>query len=181
MRYIRIIFVLYLQKKGEGELYDRLERSGQIHEKFLVGYCLTESLSYKNLFHRVARPSGHPKFRFYVSFDNSVELVRRAQSDKPKLFLTQLRQEASSILKMLGYKEEIEVLTAVGTPLDVLHGTDVVVIWGSSQVTIDITLKRGKEFKADILVDQRIPEDKKRRRDFINGLAKEVVKKLMGC
>lgn len=95
----------------------------------------------------------------YVPFQ---EAIRQVKEDQPSPF------ERSLIVKELRNKiaanctdktEAVKFFTAVGTPLDIYHGIDAFFEQGLRRVTLDISMREKRSFKADVLMKVDMDRD----------------------
>lgn len=148
---------------------DFAERSGKIHEAFLLGEVRREGSDVKD----------------YLPYKKALELAKRFQPLNPetgkpqdptnpwKAFPRELRLAIGEKLGIIEDDEAMDRLryyTAVGSPLDAFHGVDAMIeLEGkapkeeSRRVTFDVTLKSEPEAKegakADVVVRELHDED----------------------
>ncbi|MBI4433460.1 hypothetical protein HY632_01685 [Candidatus Uhrbacteria bacterium] len=141
--------------------------SGKMHEEDFAGRVDTNNPAYRTALAQAQRPD------HYVPFQAAVRLVKQFQPWDPtnpgKDLLRDLRLEIVDALKLEGTQcDRIKSYTAIGTPLDVLHGIDAFLEWEDPttrsirRVTLDLSrrMKSPEELKADLLIhDLPAPEE----------------------
>lgn len=166
---------------------------GREHERRLFGAIDTDNLDYRRALDKVTRP-GHDNKK-YVNYGDALNLARGFQPGDPTNpsadFLRELRL---AVLEKLDIEDEgqaelISAYTAVGTPLDILHGVDGFIIVSHEgydiPITFDATLRREKleergAQKADILIGD-VPEANENESKYlaqIDKVAGEIVRKI---
>lgn len=173
-------------------------RAGREHEQRLFGKVDVDNVGYRRALKKVAREGRGGKL--YVSYNDALDLARQSQPGDPTNpqadFLRELRLE---LIERLGIESDAQAelvngYTAVGTPLDVLHGVDAFVVVSHEgydiPVTLDATLRPEKlervaaasDFgpKADVLVGEvpDLGEDEDAYLQAIEEVAIEVMKKV---
>lgn len=157
---------------------DFVERSGKLHEAFLLGKVRHEDPEYQKALREMGADA-----RGYLPYKKALELAKRFQpldpeTKKPqdptapwKAFPKELRL---TIAEKLGLEDDKEMdrlryYTTVGSPFDVFHGVDCVIeLEGRTpkeenrDVTFDVTLRDAEEkegAKADVVVRELHDED----------------------
>jgi hypothetical protein len=165
------------------------------YEAGFFGKVDTEEMAYRKALEKVKKPSKEPeKLKYYVSYDNSLNLARnfqprdletgkRLNPANPKSeLLRELRVFLLNILQKYDCDDDsIKAYTAVGTPADFIHGVDAFIDIENQTVTLDITLRKGKEGKADIIIDDKIPDPQEDEDGFlkqVDKIAEKIYQKL---
>ena len=159
--------------------------SGRQHERDLFGGINTNSNAYQEEFQRIANERG------YMPRNAALELVKHHQpwqdaSNPDKDFLRELTIAVRDHLNLdAEQSNDVRAYTAVGTPLDVFHGTDafLTIREGGREfvITLDAT-RNAKKLeeggKADVIVgDMPTPEDEEDAYlAAIDSIAEEVVR-----
>ena len=103
----------------------------------------------------VSRAGKSKQEAMYMSYKDAVS---HAKKNQPSEFKPETQKFANGIyeaLKHQGLPEGVPVkfYTAVGTPLDIYHGTDALFEIAGQDITIDVTINPEKvEAKADVVV-----------------------------
>jgi len=137
------------------------EHSGKLSEHFLLGSLKTGK-------------------KTYMPFPEALKLAKDLQRDNPaepkKLFMRDLRNRIAELLE-LGADDgkRLKIYTAVGTPLDFYHHTDMFVeledeTGQASKITtgdasINAVKITNNETKADVLIDE-IPDPMENEREY---------------
>jgi len=136
---------LYIQARTGEELEEELLR-GSIKAN-------TEGSEFK----RKHKGGGKPLKRGYVDFEKSLMIAKSHQPwghnpRRPRApFLREMYDCIAPLLKK--GRHYLRVFIAVKTPLDFWHGVDFFFEYEGNIVTVDVTLKPGKDFyKAKILI-----------------------------
>ena len=135
--------------------------TGRTFEFQMLGQIDVDDKRYKEL---LARLSGSSQ-PGYLGRSQSIELAKECQPGDPenpnKSFLNDLLIEVQDQFEVAGIEATVRAYTAVGTPLDHLHGVDAfitVTVDGREFVcTLDITLNPDKQasgHKADLIVGE---------------------------
>ncbi len=174
----------------KGEFSGGFERSGKIHETFLLGEVRKDDPEYKKVMQELGADG-----RGYLPFTQALELTKRFQpliktenrwTHQPQLeeqdpanpekgFPRDLREAIIIALKLETTEDmdRVKYYTAVGSPLDHFHGIDAfVVLEGknpgdpSRMATFDVTLKTEvsakRDAKANIIIRElEDPKSKK--------------------
>jgi hypothetical protein len=137
-------------------------KAGREFEADLLGTAEINDPKYADEVRKIVKEIGKP----YIPYRQALELVKNFQSGDPtnpkKDFLRELRLAVADKLG-LETDEDLEGLrayTAVGTPLDILHGVDGFISFGAPDkkegiVTFDVTLQEDKQTgggKADLII-----------------------------
>ena len=158
---------------------DFAERSGKIHEAFLLGEVRHGDLEYSRVLHELGLDT-----KGYLPYRKALEFAKRFQpldpethkpqdpTDPWKAFPKELRL---AIAEKLGLEDEkdmdrLHYYTTVGSPLDVFHGVDCVIELegrtpkeGNRDVTFDVTLQSEpgskEDVKANVIVRELHEED----------------------
>lgn len=118
------------------------------------------------------------QWKGYMSFKKSMELVRSHQScDPTDPSPRQANNLHARVAIALGLEDwsELRLYSALGSPLDILHGVDGFFEFRGHTVTIDLTINPNKDcHKADLIVR---PEMLERPLE----LAREISRRLVGA
>ena len=190
--------------KSEGPAWRKIERSGDINERFVFGQARVESPDYQEavrvLIERYRREGTK------VTFSEGIELIKRYQPFEPdrrvpqdpanptKQFPNNLRER---VIEKLGLSPRAAKLvrfwTAVGTIVDTEFKTDALIERaGASErepsryVRLDASLYQGetdeteedRRYRVIIPEVPDVHEEPKRYREFVDTIADEVVDKL---
>lgn len=97
----------------------------------------------------------------YAPYNDAMRQVMNAEPVQLSEPILKLKQIVHNKIKP--EYDYLMVRSAVGTPLDVFHGVDLVVALGNQKVTIDVTSNEAKEdyggAKADVVLYGAIDED----------------------
>jgi hypothetical protein len=145
--------------RGERYLSESARYSGRLHERDLFGEVTAKTGAADSEFKRAIEAVKDGRVQRYQKFDDAIKDVMRHSNQDPLQtkpgFLKDLRIEVAN---RLAAKRDEDVLawSAVGTPLDVLHGADAfLVIRGRRDkeiITLDASLRDKLEAKTDIVV-----------------------------
>lgn len=151
--------------------------------------------AYQEALHK--NPRANPETG-YLPYEAAVELVKKFQPGGPEAetnpqrdFMRELRL---AVLEKLDLEEadenitdNLKTFTAVGSPLDVFHGIDAFLTFQDKNkkkkavVTIDISLRKKSQFKADICEDDEIPSPEEDEGEYlkrIDTLAGQVAERI---
>lgn len=163
---------------------------GEQYEADLLG-VVPGNPEYLKALESKKQPSNNPGLEYFVDRNSAFELAEKFQpinretgepadpAEPQKPLLRDLKEEVGDQLSGLGVKDEdIKVYTAVGTPLDTLHGVDVFFKIKDLRITIDITKRESKEnSKADIMIYGELPDPAFNEDEYlerIGEIAKEI-------
>jgi hypothetical protein len=156
------------------------------YEAGFLGKVNTEEKAYQKALEKVkTKPRDGGVLKYYVGYEDSLDLARnfqpidsetkeRIDPANPKAeLLRELRVYLLDILEKYEPDEDrIKAYTAVGTPADFVHGIDAFIDIGSQTITLDITLRKGKEGKADIIIDDKLPDPHEDEDEFLHQIDK---------
>lgn len=172
---------------------DFAERSGKIHEAFLLGEVRREDPEYSRVLHELG-----PDTKGYLPYRKALELAKRFQpldaetgkpqdpTNPPKAFPRELRIAIAEKLGLLKDEDmdRLRYYTTVGSPLDAFHGVDAVIeLEGrvpreqSRVAPFDVTLRAEleKENAKAIVVRELHDEDSPEFLDDVARIAAQAV------
>lgn len=191
--------------KSEGPAWRKIERSGDINERFVFGQARVESPDYQEAVRVLI--DRHRRDGTKITFSEGVELIKRYQPFEPdrrvpqdpanptKQFPSNLRER---VIEKLGLSPRAAKLvrfwTAVGTIVDTEFKADALIERAgtsarepSRYVRLDASLYQGEtgetdEDRRDRVIIPEVPdvhEDPKRYREFVDTIAGEVAAKFL--
>ncbi|HCC21864.1 hypothetical protein A2480_02145 [Candidatus Uhrbacteria bacterium RIFOXYC2_FULL_47_19] len=143
------------EKRNYGE-------TGRTFEFLMLGEIDTKDPKYKRLLSKLSDGSSKPN---YLDRNRAISLVKESQPGDPenpsRPFFKDLLIEVQDGLENNNIQAKVKAFTAVGTPLDYLHGIDAfltVTLQGKEYIcTIDVTLNQDKQnfgHKADLIIGE---------------------------
>lgn len=121
-----------------------MKREGAMHSSGYTGHLFEEE---------IFGTCQAIKWSGYMRFKEALQLIKRHQPEQPTRTMSKLRTLVARELDVV--RGEVGLFTAVGSPLDVFHGTDAVAMFDGKVVTIDATLNPNKDsHKADIIATE---------------------------
>ena len=184
----------YKERADEG-----LERSGKLYEHFLFGDITTGPNSQKYL-EAVKKCTEHLRGTAkpgYIPFQEALCIVYEAQRENPRCpqrrFMKDLHDLLSQQLNMSARRNAtLSIYSAIGSPLDHLHGIDAVVEFMPykeeqevRRVTLDASFryqekKEDKAYKADVLVGKLdLEEDPREYKKSLEHISNQIVARLL--
>ena len=174
-----------------------MEYTGNLFESQFIGEADTDNPKYRQALEKAKKEEEKAGMKDgYIRFRKAMELARQSQTYDPtnpnKPFARDIRIAFQDLLK-LETPEEMDLVrffTAVGTPLDKLHGVDGFLEYLDPKdrkryfATFDLTANPQKRvYKSDIIVVEKdLPDPDLRPKEYlekINELAKQALVKIL--
>lgn len=155
--------------------FDSEKYTGSMNERDFIGAVDVRNSAYVDAWNAAKRPNG------YVPFRAALRLAKQFQPWDPanpqKDFSRDVRLE---IIEQFDLDEaasdRVKCYTAVGTPLDILHGVDGFIEFIDpttrtvQRVTFDFSLRDKGDQKADFLIPE-LPDPQEQENDYLSAIA----------